>query len=233
MTEPRKVVIGSAELWLGDCREVLPTLSGVDVIVSDPPYGINYDSSHTKYKNGITRDVADWDVEPFDPTHLLALDLPTVLWGGNCFASRLPDHPGWLVWVKVVRNEANIRQADMELAWTNCVRRPQSFTHLWVGAYRDSESGVRNEHPTQKLIAVMDWCIRVATPDAITILDPYCGSGSTGVACMHLGRKFIGIEREGKYFDIACRRIEEAQKQSDLFIRQPTAPVAKTGELFE
>ena len=214
----REEIIGGARLILGDCRDVLPTLSGVDAVVTDPPYGIGYDSTHTKYRNGIDRGDAAWDREPFDPSPILRLGLPTVLWGGNCFASRLPDNPGWLAWVKIVRNEAEIRQADMELAWTNCVRRPQTFTHLWVGAYRDSEAGIRNEHPTQKPIAVMDWCIRVSVPDADLILDPFMGSGTTGVACARLGRRFVGVEIEPKYFEIALRRIEQAQRQRDLFI---------------
>jgi site-specific DNA-methyltransferase (adenine-specific)/modification methylase len=217
----RTEVIGDATLILGDCRDVLPTLGRVDAVVTDPPYGIGYDATHTKYRHGIDRGDLIWDREPFDPSPILALGLPTVMWGGNCFASNLPDHAGWLAWVKTVRNEADIRQADMELAWTNCVRRPQTFVHLWIGAYRDSESGIRNEHPTQKPIVVMDWCIRVSVPTANTILDPFMGSGTTGVACANLNRRFIGIEIEPRYFDIACRRIEQAQRQRDLFIHAP------------
>ena len=210
------VVIGNATLYHGDCLGLLPTLPKVDCIISDPPYGIGYDASHDKYKNGIDRGEAAWDEQPFDPSVILALDLPTILWGGNCFASKLYDHPGWLSWVKTIRNDAKIRQADMELAWTNFITRPQTFRHLWVGAYRDSESGVQNVHPTQKPVALMEWCIRVAKHPE-TILDPFMGSGTTGVACMNLGRKFIGIEIEKKYFDIACERIDQAQRQIRMF----------------
>jgi len=187
----------------------------VDVVITDPPYGISYDASHEKYKNGIAREAATWDVNPFDPAPILALGYPTIMWGGNCFSSRLPDHPGWLSWLKTVRNGADIRQADMELAWTNFIRRSQTFRHLWIGAYRDSESGMSNQHPTQKPIAVMRWCIEVAGHPN-TILDPYMGSGTTGVACMQLGRRFIGIEIEPKYFDIAVERITNAQRQTSL-----------------
>ena len=213
----KKVVIGNAELWLGDCLEILPTLQKVDAVITDPPYGIAYDASHDKYKNGIARDTATWDVHPFDPSPIVALGYPTVMWGGNCFSSRLPDHAGWLCWLKTTRNNADVRQADMELAWTNCVNRSQTFRHLWIGAYRDSESGIQNQHPTQKPIALMEWCLRVMKMPE-TILDPFMGGGTTGVACMNLGRKFIGIEIEPKYFDIACERIENAQRQRKMFV---------------
>ncbi len=210
----RKEVIGNATLYLGDCLEILPTLEKVDAVITDPPYGISYDASHKKYKNGIERDAADWDIKPFDPSPVLAIDVPTIMWGGNCYASKLPDHPGWLSWVKVARNDTNVRQAEFELAWTNFVTRPQTIRHLWIGAYRDSESGIQNVHPTQKPIAVMEWCLRFVEG---RILDPFMGSGTTGVACMNLGRKFIGIEIEERYFEIACERIDQAQRQQRLF----------------
>ena len=207
-------------LYHGDCLEILPTLEtgSVDAVVTDPPYGISYDSSHSKYKNGIDRGVAAWDKKPFDPSPILSLGLPTIMWGGNCFASRLPDHPGWLSWRKTVRNGAKIRQADMELAWTNCVRRSRTFEHLWIGAYRASESGIRNVHPTQKPIAVMEWCLSF-TLDGCTILDPYTGSGTTGVACIRTGRSFIGIEIDERYCEIAAKRLETAlaEKAEQMF----------------
>lgn len=208
--------MSDVRLVLGDCRDLLPTLTGIDCIVTDPPYGISYDASHDKYKNGIGRADATWDVEPFDPAPILALGKPTILWGGNCFASRLPDHPGWLCWVKTVRDGAEIRQADMELAWTNCIRRPQTIRHLWIGAYRDSESGIKNVHPTQKPIRVMQWCIRLISKPGDTILDPYMGSGTTGIAAIKMGRNFMGIERDLAYFAIAQKRIAEAQMQLPL-----------------
>jgi site-specific DNA-methyltransferase (adenine-specific)/modification methylase len=207
---------GRVQLYLADCLAVLPTLCKVDAVITDPPYGIGYDASHDKYKDGIARDEATWDAEPFNPAPVLALKVPTILWGGNCFASRLPDNPGWLCWQKTARNGADVRQADMELAWTNCVRRPRHFQHLWIGAYRDSESGIRNEHPTQKPIEVMAWCMTLL-PDARLVLDCYMGSGTTGIAALRAGREFIGIEREPKYFEIAKRRICAELAQKKLF----------------
>ena len=216
---------GAIQLHCCDCMELLPTMEAgaVDVVVSDPPYGISYDASHDKYKKGIARTEADWDVAPFDPRPILDMNLPTVLWGGNCFASRLPDHPGWLCWRKTVRNDAKIRQADMELAWTNCVRRSRTFQHLWIGAYRESESGVQNVHPTQKPIVVMAWCIGIVSNEGSTIFDPYMGSGTTGVACVRTGRRFIGIEKEREYFDVAVKRIKRE-------LAQPRLPFVETAK---
>src|SRR3990167_11482246 len=102
-------------VYCGDCLEIMPQLAKVDAVITDPPYGIGYDASHDKYKNGIDRGDAEWDISPFDPRPLLVMDKPTILWGGNCYSSRLPDHPGWLCWLKTSRNGADIRQADMEL----------------------------------------------------------------------------------------------------------------------
>jgi site-specific DNA-methyltransferase (adenine-specific)/modification methylase len=104
----------------------------------------------------------------------------------------------------------------MELAWTNCIRRPQVFRHLWIGAYKASESGESNVHPTQKPVVLMEWCVQLLK-DSKTIIDPFMGSGTTGVACINLGKKFIGIEKEKDYFEIACKRISEAERQGDLF----------------
>lgn len=206
------------ELYCADCLEVLPHLQGVDAVITDPPYGIGYDASHEKFKNGINRDgSAEWDAAPFDPSLILDLNKPTVLWGGNCFASKLPDHPGWLAWIKTVRDGSDIRQADMELAWTNCVRRPQTIRHLWVGAYRDSESGIANVHPTQKPIRVMQFSMDAANvSDGATVLDPYMGSGTTGIACLRTGRKFIGIEKDPRHFQTALDRIKRELSQTLL-----------------
>jgi len=108
--------------------------------------------------------------------------------------------------------------ADCELAWTNIDQAVRMINYLWNGFQR-AEPAPR-EHPTQKPIGVMKWCIEFL-PDAQTILDPFMGSGTTGVAAVKLGRRFIGIEIEPKYFDIACRRISDALKQPDMFIEKP------------
>lgn len=196
-----------ATLYHGDCREWMPSPAGVDLVLTDPPYGITYDTSHSKYKGGIARRVVVGDAGAFDPSHLLAFRR-LIIWGGNCFAARLPDSPKWLAWVKTARDDADIRQADMELAWTNCITRPRVFHHLWIGAFKASESGQRAQHPTQKPIALMQWCLRLV-PDAKTVLDPYAGSGTTLRAAKELGRRAIGIEIDEQYCEIAAERCRQ------------------------
>ena len=193
---------------LGDCRDILPTLEPVDLVLTDPPYGIDYDTSHSKYKNGISRSEIIGDKGPFDASHLPLLG-DCILWGGNCFFSSLPASSTWLVWVKIARNNANIRQSDCELAWSNCIGRSRVFNHLWIGAYKASESGQRAEHPTQKPVILMRWCLALK-PDARLILDPYMGSGTTLRAAKDLGRKAIGIEIEEKYCEIAAKRMSQS-----------------------
>jgi site-specific DNA-methyltransferase (adenine-specific)/modification methylase len=195
-------------IYHGDCREVLPHLPKMDILLCDPPYGISYDASHKKYKNGIDRGDAAWDTEPFDPAHLIALNMPTIMWGGHCFSSRLPDASSWIVWVKIARQDANIRQSDCELAWTNCLGRSRVFQHLWIGAYRESESGIQNYHPTQKPLALMRWCIGLF-PKVASVLDPYCGSGTTLVAAKAMGLTAIGIEQHEPYCEIAAKRLSQ------------------------
>ena len=138
-----------------------------------------------------------------------------VLWGANHYADKLPGQSKWLVWDKrkgFTRNDF----ADCEMAWTNKGGVARLINHYWNGMMRDSEKGVERVHPTQKPIAVMEWAIKETTDDNHTILDPFMGSGTTGVACVKLGRKFIGIEIEPKYFDIACKRIEAAVAEPRL-----------------
>lgn len=203
--------IGDATLYLGDCREVLPTLGKVDAaIVSDPPYGMNY--LHGAGGRGIwatrheTAIIGD-DVE-FDPSHLLDFE-DAILWGANHFAHRLPKSAGWLVWDKKLGlKEDNF--SDGEAAWHKCGTRLFINRHLWNGLLA-REVGERRIHPAQKPIALMSWCI--SKTKAGTIIDPYCGSGTTGVAALSLGRRFIGIEIEPAYFDIACKRIEAEHRR--------------------
>ena len=208
----RKEIIGDAVLYLGDCRDVLPMIGKVDAIVTDPPYGINKDGqqeSTGKHGGRKEYEFLGWDsVRPdkeiFDT--ILEISEHQIIWGGNYFADLLPPSMRWLVWDKGQR----INQSDGELAWTNMNKALRIMTLNRVALMQDGA-----EHPTQKPIAVMEWCLSFI-PDAQTILDPFMGSGTTGVAAMNLKRKFIGIEREEKYFDIACRRIEDAQRQGSL-----------------
>ena len=210
--------IGNATLYLGDCRELLPTLPASAAIVSDPPYGI----AHVKGAGGKgkhrVRNIAAivGDDEPFDPTHLLGF-AHVILWGGNHFAARLP-HGRWRAWDKLAGLAEFDSFSDVEFAWRSGRGKDRIFSHMWKGICQASEKGgARREHPTQKPIALMRWCIADLPSDAHLICDPYMGSGTTGVACASEGRDFVGVEIDPSYFDIACRRIEEAQRQGSLF----------------
>lgn len=204
----RKEIIGNCELYLGDCRDILPTIGKIDAVVTDPPYGIGINKSNrlsiSKGHGG-----ESWDDKPADLGWLLPMNVPSIIWGGNYFD--LPPTRSPLVWDK---NNAGRDFADFEMAWTNLDMVARRIV------FRPMNMDGGKLHPTQKPIEVMKWCLSFI-PSQKIILDPYMGSGSTGVACAKLGHQFIGIERETKYFDIARRRIEEAYKQPDMFIAQP------------
>jgi len=214
--------IGDATLYLGDCRDILPTLPKVDAVITDPPYGISFSHGDGgmgigggKYRSRLNNQPIVGDDIPFDPAAFLALELPTVLWGANHFCHQVPGSKGWLVWDKRAASGHTNDFSDCEIAWTNLPTVARVFRHHWDGMMKASEKGVERQHPTQKPVALMEWCLRLTKSE--TILDPFMGSGTTGVAAMQLGRKFIGIEIEPKYFDIACERIENAQRQARMF----------------
>ena len=231
MNYRRKEVIGSCELYLGDCLEILPTLPRVDAVVTDPPYGIAYKKgSGGKGKHSVRNiEAIGGDTEPFNPEPFLSAK-DVILWGANHFASRLP-HGRWIAWDKLAGMPEFDTFSDVEFAWRSGRGKDRILSHLWKGICKGSEKtgGKERWHPTQKPVALMEWCIEMV--DATTILDPFMGSGTTGVACVKLGRKFIGIEIEEGYFDIACRRIADAVSRPDLFISAP-APTPVQQPLF-
>ena len=216
--------IGNARLILGDCRDVLPTLGKVDAVVTDWPYGIGEAAGKNASRGNAAaaKDYGndDWDDEPIAPEvveMVRAAGHWQILFGGNYYDC--PPTSCWLVWDK--DNGAN-DFADCELAWTNLPKAVRRIRYMWNGMLR-ANGEQRGDHPTQKPIGVMKWCIGHLPEPNETILDPFMGSGTTGVAAVQMGRAFIGIEREPKYFDIACRRIEQAQRQGDLFIEGASA----------
>jgi len=225
-------VIGSATLYCGDCLDILPTLDKVDAVVTDPPYGIGenskkvasrvkpfgsrVDAKNTKgtYIAPIDHGDFNWDNTPCSPAQIQAMreiSIHQIIFGGNYF--ELPPSRCWLLWDK--ENSGDF--ADAEMAWTNLNKAVRLKRHMWNGMIRATERNSPRVHPTQKPIVVMEWCIENLPKEANVILDPFMGSGTTGVACMNLGRDFIGIEKEPKYFDIACERIRQAQAQGRLF----------------
>jgi len=224
------VIIGDAVLYLGDCRDILPHLPKVDACITDPPYGIGESSKKVEsrqrggklgallgYKGKAMADqkdygAFDWDQSP--PSQELIESLRDIsrwqaLFGGNYFT--LPPTSCWLVWDKL---NGDNDFADCELCWTNWPKAVRRMQWRWNGMLRQGNEA--RHHPTQKPLEVMKWVIDLC-PKADSILDPFMGSGTTGVAAIQLGRKFIGIEREERYFQIACERISNAVAQGQLF----------------
>jgi site-specific DNA-methyltransferase (adenine-specific) len=216
----RRVEIGPAILYRADCRDVLPTLEKVDAVVTDPPYGIGFCHSGYdvkgigggKYRTKFGKVRILGDDEPFDPRPILGYGTSAVFWGGNHYADKLPPSPNWLIWDKRCASGHSNNFADCEIAWASWKRPARVFRHHWDGMIKASERGIPRVHPTQKPIALMAWCIdQLPDPNRI-ILDPFMGSGTTGVAAIQLGRRFIGIEKDPAYFKMACKRIAEAVK---------------------
>lgn len=226
----KPVIIGDCQLYLGDCALILPTLQKVDAVITDPPYGIGMGKSENnqggKYgkQSGEKHADLDWDSSiPSIECFKLIFDSAVVqiIFGANYFIDRLTNSRGWIVWDKL--NDNFYSTSDGELAWTNVPVRLRFFRRshgLDKGFMNKDQYG--NSHPTQKPVELMKWCINDYLKDykTETILDPFMGSGTTGVAAVQMGRKFIGIEREPKYFDIACKRIEQAYAQGDFFVQK-------------
>lgn len=215
--------IGNATLYLGDCRDILPMLPKVDLVLTDPPYGIGWDrqaekdSGRKPGSSAATKRIyvaSGWDDEPMSAefgSQIAGKANHSIFWGGNFYG--LPAAKCWLVWDKQTGEN---KFSDCELAWTSFDMPIRKFTWMWNGMLRQGGEE-RNGHPTQKPLALMEWCINLAPKTTSTVADPFAGSGTTGVACANLGKTFYGIEREPKYFDIACKRIENAYRQQRLF----------------
>lgn len=188
-----------------------------DAVISDPPYGISFKPSSVTGSKAVWGDVDGivGDSEPFDPCPLLAWAKPTVLFGANHFASRLPDSDHWFVWDKRPDMKP-LKFADCELAWCSTPGPARVIRYIWTGALRGPERG-EHWHPTQKPIEVMRWIIEAVTEPGDVVLDPYMGSGTTGVAALQCCRRFIGIEIEERWFRAAEKRIRRELDQGRLF----------------
>jgi DNA modification methylase len=226
----RKEIIGDCTLYLGDCLEVMHTLDKVDAVVTDPPYGIGSkhngggggEKSTWKHKSSVAKSFDMYRPEKIIFDKMLSISKELIIWGGNYFTDYLSPTRRWLVWDKGLEGFST---SDFEMAWTSqdkaCRRIKYSAGNERGFAPKSKEDKkFINCHPTQKPVAVMVWCLGFL-PDSETILDPFMGSGTTGVACAKLGRKFIGIELDEDYFNIACERIRKAYEQPDLFVEPP------------
>jgi site-specific DNA-methyltransferase (adenine-specific)/modification methylase len=225
------VQIGDCTLYQGDCMEIMPLLPRFDAVVTDPPYGIGEAAGKNKSRRKLAQATdygnANWDNKTAPDAIACAVTKSTysIVFGGNYYD--LPPTSCWLIWDKL--NGAS-DFADCELAWTNLKSAVRRLSFQWNGMIR-REKHIPRQHPTQKPVEVMKWCIGFL-PQAQTIFDPFMGSGTTGVACAKMGLKFTGIELDPKYFDIACKRIEDAYAEPDLFVEQPEEKLKQT-DLFK
>ena len=224
MSYVQKIVIGDATLYQGDCMDVLPTLGRFDAVITDPPYGIALNTDNSRFSGGTAGNMARrgigvgsadgqpiaGDDKPFDPAFLLRYGKDQIIWGWNNYPDRLP-RGACLVWLKRLDPAFGSFLSDAETAWMSRGHGVYCRRDLTNNAIAKERA-----HPTQKPIGLMVWCIEFL-PNPETILDPFMGSGTTGVAAIQLGRKFTGIERDPAYFAIACQRIEQAHAQGQLF----------------
>ena len=236
MTPRKEILAEGVEIWLGDCREVLPLIGKVDAVVTDPPYGNRHSGDSSRFSGGQTRRGRGsshgrivGDGRPFDPSHIF-LGSTQIIWGANYFPQAL--QPGsFLVWAKRRPFTYGTFLGDGEVAWFSRGTGVYLFEFIFAGSSAaieyTADAYAQSAHPFQKPIELMKWCLE-KVPDADTILDPYMGSGTTGVACVNLGRKFIGVEIEERYFSIARRRISEALRQPRLPLSEPVKAVQES-----
>jgi len=208
------------KLYLGDCLEVMRTMPDKSVdVLTDPPYGVNRDKGFEGF-GGFGTPIArrqyqgDWDDQRPDKVYfdeLLRVANTAMVFGGNYFSDYLPVGKHWVVWDK---KQTMPTFGDCELVWTNVKRNSVKWiTREWNGLLGKEE---KREHATQKPLKIIKWLIVNYTKEGDTILDPFMGSGTTGVACVQTGRNFIGIEIDPTYYAIAEKRIMDAQQQPSL-----------------
>jgi DNA modification methylase len=213
---------GSIRLFNADAAAVLPHFgpSEFAACVTDPPYGIGEAAGKNKSRGllAVSKDYGnlEWDNVPA-PTALITrcrqVSRWQVIFGGNYF--ELPPSSCWLVWDKM-NGETDF--ADCELAWTNLRKAVRKISFRWHGMLRDEEG--ERVHPTQKPVRVMQWAIGHC-PDSDTVIDPFAGSFTTAIACIRMGKRFVGIERESKYFFDGVARIEDELQRNILFEKPP------------
>lgn len=210
-------------LYHGDCREVLPHVGKVDAVVTDPPFGIGFAAQPTKWQRAAGKQPESWDDCPSDVGGLLSLAPIIVIWGGNYFA--LPPSRGWLSWFKP---DAPPSMASLELAWTNQNRNARQIWHSI-----SATNGERLGHATQKPVRVMRWCMDEAgVACGSLVADPFAGVASIGEACIVTGRRYIGIEIDERWCEVAAKRLRRAEEDTAMFA-QVEHPKVQEQDLFE
>lgn len=217
-------------IYHGDCWEILtsallplPEIYPIDLVVTDPPYGIGADRNlraNTQYGAAVapSRDYGDgtWDFEPPSCetiSAIIGIARYAIIWGGN-HLGMLPSSSCWLVWDK---DNGGNGYADCELAWTNLPQAVRRYRYRWMGMLQEHAGALKETrwHPTQKPIVIMQWAIKQAPDDCRYILDPFMGSGTTLRAAKDLGRRALGIELEERYCEIAAKRLAQSVLQFD------------------
>lgn len=219
--------MSTVRLIRGDCLQVLPTLDAgsIDAVVTDPPYGIGYfqhsnsggaPPGRKSYNRLVTPPIRG-DDRPFDPAPWL--EWPCLFWGANHCASAIPRGGSWIGWDKAAGGGPDDNYADGEFAWCSVAGIKRNvIRYTWKGVCRAGENNRKRLHPMQKPVALMARCIEMMDlPPGATIIDPYMGSGTTGVAAVRLGFNFVGVEIDPGYFAVAQRRIEAEQARHPLF----------------
>jgi len=206
-------------IFHGDCRELLSEMPKLDLVLTDPPWGVNNQNSNSDKGRGYrpydkqapSRNFLQCigDDVPFDPGFLLHVD-NLILWGANHYSERLPSSSFWLAWDRKVGKVGNNSITDAELAWTRgtTYRTVRIFRHMWAGYQRDSQARKKHLHPMEKPLALMTWCISWF-PNCELICDPFMGSGPVLEAIKTFGKQGIGIELEEKYCEIAANRLRQ------------------------
>jgi DNA modification methylase len=212
-----KEIIGNCTLYCGDSYElsgeILSSLNNfIDCVLTDPPYGLgdkfaNFPEGCFRKDKKTSLKFLQWDAKAADIDFILKSELPAIVFGGNYF--NVPPSRCWLIWDKggSMRGRSF---ADGEMAWTNLDKNMRIYEYNPIRS-------IKEFHPTQKPVDLMKWCLsHFGNPTHV--FDPFMGSGSTGVACVEMGLSFTGIEKDQEYFDISCKRIEDAYRQGDLFL---------------
>lgn len=216
------------QLFNMDCLEYMRGMDAgsVDAVVCDPPYGIGEssvkNSTRSKMVSVKNYGAYSWDTklgkEYIDA--ILKIGTHQIIFGGNYYADWLPASSSWIVWDKL--NSGDF--ADCELAWTSHKRAVRKFAYMWNGCFKQHPE--ERFHPTQKPLSLLHWVISNYTQPGDTVFDPFMGSGTTGVACMQLGRNFLGCEIDERYFKIAQCRISQAAAQIILPFADPAPTLA-------
>jgi site-specific DNA-methyltransferase (adenine-specific) len=211
-----------------DCLDILKQLpdKSIDLVLTDPPYGIGASSNirkGTQYGksrcvSGLNYEVKNWDnsipsKEVFD--EMIRVSVNQIFWGGNYFIENLTNTSSMLVWDK---NNGNNDYADCELAWTSFKSAVRKFKYTWHGMLQENmKHKEKRVHPTQKPLALFEWCLQNYSNENDLVLDCFSGSGTTAVACHNLKRRFICVEKDVDYYKASCERLERVQEQLELF----------------